>query len=319
MKKRVLVTGSSGFMGRSLVDKLLLMSDVFSDVVTMSRSPVINARPNTTHFTCDLGLCDSEDYYYECMHKICAQKKPDIIFHLAANPLTKLDESNPNKIIQDNIISTHKVIHSAPKGCRIILASSITVYGDWMFESDDGPEFYTEEMATKPTSLYAITKRTSESILESYCKMDRVSGASLRLCATVGPNLTHGVVKDFIRKLLSTNPYLEALGDYPGSTKPYLHINDAIDAFILLALSDTNGAFNVCPDDQITVEEVAHAVMDGCGVQKEIKWMGEGANWKGDNRFIKAGNLKLKQLGWNPQYPRSKDCIRSVVEKIHGN
>ena len=319
MKKRALVTGSSGFMGRSLVDKLLIMNDVFSDVITLSRTPVINKHPRTTHFTCDLGCSDVEDYYYDCMEKICKQTKPDIIFHLAANPLTKLDESNPYKIIQDNITSTHKVIHSAPEGCRVVLASSITVYGDWMFEVDDGPEFYTEDMVTKPTSLYAITKRTSESILESYVKMGRVSGASLRLCATVGPNLTHGVVKDFIRKLLSANPYLEALGDYPGSTKPYLHIDDAVNAFVLLGLSTANGSFNVCPNDQITVEKVAHAVMEGCEIYKDIEWMGEGANWKGDNRFIKADNTKLKLLGWRLQYPRSQDCVRSVVEKIHGN
>ena len=127
------------------------------------------------------------------------------------------------------------------------------------------------------------------------------------------------MINYFIRKLFSKNPYLEALGDYPGSTKPYLNIDDAVNAFILLGLSDTNGSFNVCPNDQITVEEVAHAVMEGCGVYKDIKWMGEGANWKGDNRVIKADNTKLKMLGWRLQYPRSQDCIRSVVEKIHEN
>lgn len=316
MKKKVLVTGATGFMGRSLVEKLQIMDDVFSSVITMSRRPYLNAPRKSTHYTCNLGEVDKTSYGYSCLEKICAQHKPDIIFHLASNPLTKLDENNPHNIVLDNVISAHKVAHAAPEGCRVVMASSITVYGDWIFKASDGPEVYTEEMATKPTSLYGITKRTSESILSSYVGMGRISAASLRLCATVGPNLTHGVVKDFIRKLHSTNHYLEALGDYPGSTKPYLHINDAVNAFILLGLSEADGEFNVCPDNEITVEEVAKAVMVGTGINKEIKWMGESANWKGDNRFIKASNQKLKDIGWELKYPDSKDTIVSVVENM---
>lgn len=316
MKKKVLVTGATGFMGRSLVQKLRIMEDVFSSVITMSRRPYLNMSERDKHYTCNLGEVDKTVYDYGCLDKICNQHKPDIIFHLASNPLTKLDEKNPHGIVLDNIISTHKVVHAAPEGCRVVMASSITVYGDWIFKISNGPEVYTEDMATKPTSLYGVTKRTSESILSSYVGMGRISAASLRLCATVGPNLTHGVVKDFIRKLRSENSYLEALGDYPGSTKPYLHIKDAVNAFILLGLSDVDGEFNVCPDNEITVERVAKAVMQGTGIHKDIKWLGESANWKGDNRFIKASNEKLKNIGWELRYPDSSDAIVSVVENM---
>lgn len=316
MKKKVLVTGATGFMGRSLVQKLRIMEDVFSSVITMSRRPYLNISGRDKHYTCNLGEVDKTVYDHDCLDKICNQHKPDIIFHLASNPLTKLDEKNPHGIVLDNIISTHKVVHAAPEGCRVVMASSITVYGDWIFKISDGPEVYTEDMATKPTSLYGVTKRTSESILSSYAGMGKISAASLRLCATVGPNLTHGVVKDFIRKLRSENSYLEALGDYPGSTKPYLHIKDAVNAFILLGLSDVDGEFNVCPDNEITVEEVAKAVMRGTEIHKDIKWLGESANWKGDNRFIKASNEKLKNIGWEIQYPDSSDAIVSVVENM---
>lgn len=316
MKKKVLVTGATGFMGRSLVQKLRIMEDVFSSVITMSRRPYLNISGRDKHYTCNLGEVDKTVYDHDCLDKICNQHKPDIIFHLASNPLTKLDEKNPHGIVLDNIISTHKVVHAAPEGCRVVMASSITVYGDWIFKISDGPEVYTEDMATKPTSLYGVTKRTSESILSSYAGMGKISAASLRLCATVGPNLTHGVVKDFIRKLRSENSYLEALGDYPGSTKPYLHIKDAVNAFILLGLSDVDGEFNVCPDNEITVEEVAKAVMRGTEIHKDIKWLGESANWKGDNRFIKASNEKLKNIGWELQYPDSSDAIVSVVENM---
>ena len=161
-----------------------------------------------------------------------------------------------------------------------------------------------------------MTKRASESIIESYTSSGKIDGVSARLCATVGSGLTHGIIKDFIRKIKSDNPNLEALGSYPGSTKPFCHIDDVIEALILLGTQDAKGkVFNVVPDDSITVEEVAEAAMSALEIQKPIKWLGEEANWKGDNRIIRASNTLLKSAGWNPKFPKSKDVIFDVVKR----
>ena len=243
--------------------------------------------------------------------------KPDTVFHLAGNPLSKLDENKPHDIVMDNIISTQKVLHHAPEGCRIILASTVIVYGDWLHEDELWTDSsYYESDKTDPTSVYGMTKRAAESLVSIYTSMERVSGASLRLCATVGPNLTHGVIRDFIRKLQSPSEYLDVLGDEPGSKKPYCHIDDAIEAFILMSKSDVAGEFNVLPDNAIAIKEVAAAVMEGCEINKPVNWLGEGANWKGDNKIIDVNNEKLKALGWNPKFPNSKDAIIDTVKRI---
>ena len=162
-----------------------------------------------------------------------------------------------------------------------------------------------------------MTKRASESILETYTNMGRIKGVSARLCATVGGGLTHGVIKDFIKKLRSDHPYLEVLGGHPGSTKPFCHIEDTLDALVLLAESDLDKheTYNVVPDNSINIEEVADAVMTALNINKPIKWLGEEANWKGDNKLIRAENEKLKSLGWTPQFPDSKNVIIDVVGK----
>jgi len=306
------VTGSTGFLGRNLVHRLI--SDK-KKVITFSRLPVLFPPYKTQHYCCDLSKRKTDSVDSKLFIKACEDHKPDVIFHLAGNPLSKLDENNPHDIIMDNIVSTQKVLHYAPKGCRIILASTAIVYGDWLYEEWENTPYY-ELDKTDPTSVYGMTKRAAESLVNIYTSMGRVRGASLRLCATVGPNLTHGVVKDFILKLYSSSAYLDVLGDEPGSKKPYCHIDDAIEAFILMGKSDAIGEFNVLPNNTITIKDVADAVMEGCDIYKPINWLGEGANWKGDNKIIHVSNEKLRSLGWSPKFPDSKDAIVDIVKRI---
>ena len=225
-----------------------------------------------------------------------------------------MDGSEPFDIIQDNILSTQKICQWAPKGAKVILASSVITYGDWMFQQES-PRPYTEEDRTEPTSIYGITKRASEGIVNYHDSTDRISGVSARICATVGRGLTHGVVYDFIRKI-TNNPTLEALGSKPGSTKPYCYIEDLVNALVILAMSKkTRGEYNIVPDDSISIEEVAKAVMEGLENHKEIEWLGEEANWKGDNKLISVSNQKMRDLGWKPKY-KSKEAIIQAVKDM---
>ena len=63
----------------------------------------------------------------------------------------------------------------------------------------------------------------------------------------------------------------------------------------LIKISQTTGNehYNVCPDDQINIADVADAVMIGTDIHKPLNWLGEGANWKGDNRIITVSNNSL--------------------------
>ena len=316
---KILVTGATGFIGRHLAIKLKLLGH---DVITLSRHAILvnkrDQRRDNKHYKIDLGESDTRKHEYYHFENLCLEHKPEAIFHLASNPIVKIDEENPHQIILDNVVSTQKIAHYAPEGCKVILASSVVVYGDWLFnETYTDRSFYNESHRSQPTSIYGTTKRASESILETYTTMGRIRGVYARLCATVGGGLTHGVIKDFIRKLKSDNPYLEVLGNHPGSTKPFCHIEDALEALVLLAESDfdKHEAYNVVPDNSINIEEVAEAVMEGLNIHKPIKWLGEESNWKGDNKVIQVTNKKLKSLGWNPKFSDSKDAILDIVSK----
>ena len=293
-----LVTGGNGFIGRHLIGEIYKHKEVFGPIVNVSRrsfsSPFISAS-----YPCDIGLPYEYEPEFECLRYVFKKHQPKFIFHLAGKATVKMDGSEPFDIIQDNILSTQKICQWAPKGAKVILASSVITYGDWMFQQES-PRPYTEEDRTEPTSIYGITKRASEGIVNYHDSTDRISGVSARICATVGRGLTHGVVYDFIRKI-TNNPTLEALGSKPGSTKPYCYIEDLVNALVILAMSKkTRGEYNIVPDDSISIEEVAKAVMEGLENHKEIEWLGEEANWKGDNKLISVSNQKMRDLGWKP-------------------
>ena len=316
----VLITGGNGFVGRNLIRELYEHKRVFGKIITVNRRPFASPFISRS-YQLDLGFPDDRETEFYGLRSVMKTHKPEYIFHLASKATVKMEGNEAFQILQDNILSTQKVCQWSPKGARVILASSVIVYGDWMYQdrmsgrSSDAPTPYREEHKTEPTSIYGMTKRASEGILKYHTSTGQISGVSARMCATVGRGLTHGVVYDFIKKILN-NPVLEALGSRPGSTKPYCHIDDLIQALLLLAMKkEIDGEYNIVPDDTICIEEVAKAVMFGLDVYKNIEWLGEKANWKGDNKFISTDNRKIKASGWVPKY-RSKQAIIQAVKDI---
>lgn len=280
---RYLVTGASGFIGSSLANNLACdkNNEVFG---TYCNNKPLKSLP---HELIQMDL----DYFDKDFKNFLKWFRPEVIFHLAAKSTVKQEENAcVSELYQSNVYPTHFLCEHCREGTHIVFASSVLVYGDKTIQCYEGCE-------CNPTSMYGVTKLSSEGVLRTYDH--KITHTNLRLCATVGNAnlLTHGIVKDFVRKL-KENDVLDMLGDAPGSTKPFSHINDVISAF---KIAETiRGTYNVVPDDNINVEQVAKAVMEGLGVEKETNWLGSEANWKGDNRLVNCSNEKLKRTGWTP-------------------
>ncbi len=306
----VLVTGSSGFIGKRLVRRLMRESNINSITCVSRRPPSAHplfsalrlaGLPTLYDAGCDLGN-------EQRVRLLLDRARPDIIFHLAGRAVV---DSPHDELLAANVLSTYHLLEHCPEAARFVLASSATVYGDCAL-------WATEQQRATPTSVYGATKAASEALVEAYTALGRARGVSLRLVANVGPGASHGLVRDIICKLSSDSTHLELLGDAPGSSKPYMYVEDTVEAFVHFGLNMAeNGPVNIASDDHISVEEVAGVVMEQMGIHKPIAWLGSQANWKGDNRLVCLSSYKARQLGWRPSYADSAGAIRAALGDLH--
>ncbi len=109
---------------------------------------------------------------------------------------------------------------------EILFASSSTVYGEANIMPT--PENYGPYL---PISSYGASKMANEGFISAYSHYYGIRGTIFRFANIVGRNSTHGVIYDFIHKLLKNNKELEILGDGT-QEKSYMHVTDCVDSMI---------------------------------------------------------------------------------------
>ena len=146
---------------------------------------------------------------------------------------------------------------------RMIYPSGSGVYGDC-------GECYCEENQGQlmPISLYGASKLSGEAYISGYCAMFAMSACIFRFANVVGPNQTHGVAWDFIRRLKADPSQLQILGDGKQS-KSYIHVDDVVDAMFYIndCLEEGCDVMNVATEDGITVNEIAEIVIEEMGLK----------------------------------------------------
>jgi len=240
----------------------------------------------------------------------------NVVFHFAANPEVRLSATDPEVHFTNNIVATFNVLEAMRKrGVEgIVFASSSTVYGE--------PETIPvgEEAPLKPISVYGASKAACENIIHSYTKLYGIKAVVLRYANIVGPRLRHGVVWDFINKLLADRRRLEILGDGT-QVRSYMHVEDAVEA-TMIAWRKSKGDFevyNVASEDWITVDEVADVVVEVMGledVEKVYRPMLHGIGWPGDVKRVALRIDRLMMLGFKPKMRSREAVARTVVELL---
>lgn len=292
---KYLVTGASGFIGKNLCEYLDKNNLKYA---TCGRS---NIEWSKEHYILDLAGRGVGEMMTDC--------KPDVILHLAGNASGRPDPNKPNLVFEDNVFSTHNLLLNAPKDCRFVLASTIVVYGNMT-----GKEFY-EYNPRLPTTPYGLSKLTAEHLVRMFTSQGKVNGVCARIGATVGKGLTHGVVYDFIKKIRNNPTTLELIGHCPGSVKPYNHVNDIINGLMCIAHTDARYTeYNLCNRDNISILELADAVLNAMQEKRELKWLD--TNWIGDNPVLKVNNNRLRSLGWKPELNSYASVLISTRENL---
>jgi nucleoside-diphosphate-sugar epimerase len=281
---KILLTGHRGFLGQHLLQKLEEITD----------NPVW-VLPKLLDIKIEKDVKD-----------IIEISQPNIIIHLAANPRGNADLS----VMDDNVKGTHNLVHYAPPQCHFIFASSIVVYGNYQYMD------FIEDMECKPTSLYALSKLNAENIINRYDRLGKIRKVNYRFCAMVGNNLTHGFIFDLVNKIKSEDETLKLFGSSPGSIKPFLHVDDACNAILFAIKNNLSGTYNLCPRDNISVEQIANIAMEKLGRKKLVEWQPEMV-WEGDNPEIRARNSKIYCKDFELKYRTSKETIEAYFDALN--
>lgn len=229
------MTGGAGFIGSNLVDRLLVEGHAVDVIDDLSRGKLANlayARADRDHeFSFhQMDICDP------AVVELIERRRPDVVFHLAAQIDVRVSVADPALDARINVIGAINVFEGARRsGSRkVVFASSGgTIYGD--VDPDDLP--VTEAHPQHPVAPYGVSKKVATDYLYAYRELHQMEYTSLALANVYGPRQDPhgeaGVVAIFAGRLLDGET-CTIFGD-GSQTRDYVYVDDVVDAFVRAA------------------------------------------------------------------------------------
>jgi UDP-glucose 4-epimerase len=304
---KAFVTGAAGFIGSTLVDRLLADGHevVGYDNFSTGQEAFLEGACRSNAFRLVRG--DTLD----SRHLADAMSGASTVFHLAANADVRFGTNHPHKDLEQNTIATFNVLEAMRTNgvSRVAFASTGSIYGEAAL-------IPTPEHAPFPiqTSLYGASKLAGEGLIQAYCEGFGMQAWIFRFVSILGERYTHGHVFDFYRSLLQDRTRLRVLGD-GRQRKSYLYVQDCIDA-IFLAVARANekvNIFNLGTDEYCELNDSIGWICGHLGVAPSLDYAGGDRGWIGDNPFIFLDTTKIRGLGWGPRLTIRESVIRTLT------
>lgn len=306
---RALVTGGAGFIGSTLVDRLLSEGHEVTVVDDLSRGRAENladARGAGERFVFhQLDMTDP------AMDDLVAQAAPEVIFHLAAQIDVRLSVEDPVHDARVNVVGTVRLAEAARRAGvrRIVFTSSGgSIYGP----VTELP--VAESRPVNPLSPYAAGKVAGEIYLEMFSNLYDIEWAGVAPANVYGPRQDPhgeaGVVAIFAQRLLAGQATRVFGGG--GNTRDYVYVDDVVDAFVRAATVPAAASlrFNVGTGVETSDRElhtlVAEAAASGDDPEYAPARLGDVA------RSALAADRAAEVLGWTPQVTIREGVARTV-------
>ena len=310
--ENVLITGGAGFIGSHLVGKLL---DEGNKVIAADNF-TLGKRENVAKYADDpdFELVETDVQDIDALECLMNKHKIDRVYHLAANSDIQQSAKDPMIDYRNTFNTTYGVLEAMRRtNCKkLFFASTSAVYGE---KTDVNLTEDTGGLA--PISYYGGAKLASEAFISSYAHMNDFDVLIFRFPNVIGPNLTHGVIFDFIRKLQNDPEELTILGDGT-QCKPYIYVLDLVDAIYRYSMNDRKGVeiFNIGVENATTVKEIADMVCERLGLENvKYKFTGGNIGWKGDVPKFQYDLSKIKATGWRPEHD-SNGSVKATLDSL---
>lgn len=282
---KILLTGSNGFLGSTLVSSFLDNDHhVLSLVRNSSQSDrLLNYYQHPRFSIINIHSVDVDD--------VIVKFNADVFIHSAWKGVDSLNRDNKQNI-KDNIEFLQNCLDLlAISGCKKWIGiGSLTEYGDLgrIVVESDNPEANT---------LYANTKLAALYISKSICKSLDISWCWVRLGSIYGKGDNPNWLIPYLIRSLEQN-------SAPSLTKceqvwDYLHVEDASDAIMRLADSDCEGLYNLCSSIPIRLIDIVDFVFKNSHIKP---FLGSKDYSESQVMFLVGNNQKIKHaLNWEPK------------------
>ena len=310
---RTLVTGGAGFIGSTLVDRLLAEGhevDVVDNLSTGSLSNLAAARAGSagslTIHRLDVRAPELVD--------LMARRRPEVVFHLAAQADVRVSVARPVFDAEVNVVGSINVLEGARAAGseRVVFAASGgTLYGEP--SARDLP--VRESFPHRPLSPYGVSKKAVIDYLVAYRELHAMEFAALALANVYGPRQDPhgeaGVVAIFAERLLSGSP-VTIFGDGE-QTRDFVFVDDVVDAFVRAASRGGGLVCNVGTGRELSVNELYRVMAEQAGVDRAPVYAPArpGELLRSSLDIGRAGI----HLGWRP-WTQLADGVRAVLEHV---
>lgn len=304
MTSEAIVTGGAGFIGANIVKALLDRGFKVHVFDNLSTGNIDNLPLDKINF-CDIDLKQN--------YKDWPNIEATCIYHLAANADVRGGINDHNIDLNENLLVTKNACDFSLRNNikKFVFASSATVYGE--------PNIFPtpEEYTSNQTSLYGASKMSSEAFIQAYSNYGYFQSTIFRFVSWIGYGYSHGVIYDFVKKLLNDSSKLEILGNGK-QMKSYLDVRDGVKGVINISeLHDQNSSvFNLGHFQTMNVKNLADIVCDEMNLNKvEYHFTGGERGWVGDSPLVHLDTQKANKYGWEAEIS-IEDSIRTTVRYL---
>ncbi|MDX1889831.1 NAD-dependent epimerase/dehydratase family protein [Mycolicibacterium sp. 050158] len=304
---RTLVTGAAGFIGSTLVDRLLADGHTVIGVDDLSSGNSVNIVGAERHDTYEFAKADIVD---ADLIGLLADTRPEVVFHLAAQISVKRSVDDAQFDSSVNVVGTVRLAEAARRaGVRKIVHTSSggSIYGT--------PPVYptNEDVPVDPSSPYAASKVCGEVYLNMFRNLYDLDCSHIAPANVYGPRQDPhgeaGVVAIFAKALLAGKP-TKIFGD-GSDTRDYVFVDDVVDAFVRAGGEAGSGLrFNVGTGVETSTRELHTAVAAAAGAPDEPEMHPPRL---GDLRRSCLDNGRAGEvLGWSPRVGLTDGIAKTV-------
>jgi len=314
--KKVLLTGHTGFKGSWMA---IVLVNVGADVFGYSSCSkdkerlfdICGIKDQITHIKGDVRDLDH-------LKQVFTTYQPEIVVHLAAQPLVRLSYEEPVYTYETNVMGTVNILECVRMNPCV--KSFLNVTTDKVYENKEWEWGYRENEPLDGYDPYSNSKSCSELVTHSYRNSFFLDGHTAISTARAGNVIGGGdfakdrIIPDCVRAALK---HEDIIVRNPYSTRPYQHVLEPVCAYLMIAMEQykdykCSGYYNVGPDDK-------NCFQTGVLVDTFVKHWGENLRWidrydggPHEANFLKLDCSKLKAtFGWLPRWN-----LETAIEKV---